>query len=425
MSSRLAPVALLCLVLLACAGCSDATDPPAGTGSGSGTIDPGAGTFVLKSAECELPGGGSCTVALVGSGLVLDEDGVHVEITVALRNDGRQPLAAPVTVVVSDFVPPTTWPVNGELPILDPAGTGPVPDVDGWYYDEELGEDRILDPGELSGGKTWRFRTEDQGPFSFATGVHGGEPPAESAISGFCFWDENRNGVRDDGDWPLPGFVRVVAPDSSVSTLATDRSGHYEYPVHVTGLHVLRFDPLIDTMYKDEDDGALIAPIAFSTPNPLHVLITPGLDGAPRGFHDAHFGAYIDMPPAPQIQFTDVSVDSLHNTPWQLLRAQVLEHNIMSFEIGFSGCQPLHDFTLWMSGGILESNPPQADIVLVHMTAEDCDMAMRGGRLYDLWPLAERFLQGYGPGTLLLNVHDYYGGVQQLEWRIDQVSPAG
>jgi hypothetical protein len=297
----------------------------------------------------------------------------------------------------------------------------PMPGVAGYWYDEQLGSDRVLDPGEVSDGKLWRFRTEDQGPFSFAMRIDAGTPPVMAVIAGGGFWDENRNGVRDEDEWHLPGFVRVTAPDSTVATLTTDRSGFYYYPLHTTGLHVLHFEPMIDTLAKTEEDR--FAPIAWSTPNPLHVLITPGPDGEPRGFHEAHFGAYADLPAVPRIRLTDTPVDSLHREPWQLIQAALHEHDMMSYEVGFSGCEPGHVFSLWATSLFMESNPPQANIVLVHETAEPCDMAMQGGYLFDLGPLADAYRAAYGSGTLILNVFDYEGRAQRLEWMVEDIHP--
>ncbi|MCP4574094.1 MAG: hypothetical protein GY838_17170 [bacterium] len=420
MSPRFAPLALLCLVLLAIAGCSDSSEPAAAGGDGSGTIDPGAGTYVLKSLQCPLPDGGYCRVELVGTDLVLDDDGEHVDLTVAVRNAGGAVLHGPLTVWVMDFEPTTTWPVNGDVPIMAAAElVAPAPGIAGYIYDGELGEDRVLDPGETTGGRLWRFRTEDQGSFSFAMRVNSSEPPAEAAISGVCFWDEDRDGVRDDGEWPMPGFIRVTAPDNTVTTLHTDRSGNYFYPLHTTGLYELFFDPMIDTVAKTGEDR--FAPIAYSTPNPRHVLIVPGPDGNPRGFHDADFGAYTDLPPpVPPIRFTDAPVDSLHREPWHMYEIALVE-NYLGFGVSFSGCQPEHDFSLWMSGGIMESMPPQVNIVLVHETAEECDAAFSGEYLFDLRPLADLVRQAYGPSTLILNVYDYRGDVHRLEWVIDEV----
>lgn len=419
MSTRLAPLALLCLVLLAFAGCSDSSEPAVSSGDGTGAVDPGAGTFVLKSLQCPIPGGGFCAVELIGTDLTLDDDGEHVDLTVAVRNAGREALHAPLTVWVSDFEPSSTWPVNGDVPIMAAA---PAPGIAGYIYEEELGEDRVLDPGEVSGGRLWRFRTEDQAPFSFAMRMDAGEPPLMAAISGHCFWDENRNGEYDDGEMPVLGFLKVTAPDSTHTTLVTDRSGYYSYALHTTGLHVIHCNPGIDTLHKGDDD---FAPIAFSTPNPLHVLITPDADGNPRGFHGANFGIYTDLPQLlPPIRFTETPVDSLHQEPWDLLEVGVTEDDRMGFEVGYSGCNQWHHFGLWMSGGFMESNPVQVDIVLVHYTAEACDAAFTGEYLFDLLPLAEEFRHLYGPGTLLLNVHDFAGDVQRIEWEIeDEIIP--
>ncbi len=415
---------LFIVALIVFSGCSDSSEPAAGNGESSGTIDPGTGTFVLKSVDVPLPGGGFVPVELIGTDLMLDDDGEHIDLTVAVRNAGRVPLS-PLALWLEEFTPPSTIVVNADSTKPPFGSMLPIPPYAfAFVYDDEFGSDRVLDPGEISASRLWRFGTLDQTPFSFALRVVPASEPTESAISGDCFWDENRNGVKDEGEGPLPGFVVVIAPDGTRTTMQTDRSGHYAYQLHTTGLHEVSFDPLVYTLDGGDDDPYPFAPIAYSTPNPRHVLITPGPDGLPRGFHDAHFGAYTDLPPPlPVIRFTDAPPNSLHLEPWHLMEVVVTEDDRLGVAVGYSGCQPEHRFSLWMSGGFMESFPVQANIVLVHETAEECDAAFQNEYLFDLAPLAASFREAYGRGVLILNFIDFQGEAHRLTWEIEDIYP--
>ena len=81
--------------------------------------------------------------------------------------------------------------------------------------------------------------------------------------------------------------------------------------------------------------------------------------------------------------------------PGDGIGAEIADHHLLQLEVGYSGCQPEHPFSLWMSGGFMESMPVQANIVPVHELAEDCDAAFTGARVFNLWPLRERFLEAY------------------------------
>jgi hypothetical protein len=402
---RLIPF-LSILILTLLTGCSDTTDPVLDEDDDSGRIDPGSGSFFLKSVDVTMAGGHIVRLDLVGSDLELDDDGIHIDLTVAVRNAANIVLPGPVTLWLGPIDPASVFVANPDtsLPV------GSIIPVDGFIYETEFGNDRLLEPGETSEGKLWRFRTPDQGSFSFGIGAETHGDPSGPVIAGTCFWDPNRNGVRDPGETPLaPGHVHITAPDSTRIEIPVDRDGGYVFLLQAAGLHRLEYIPLFDTF----------APLAFSTPNPRHVLITPGPDGVLRGFHDAHFGAYIDIPPgAPPIQFTDLPPDSLHYELWNLIEASILEDSFLRLEVGFSGCQPEHPFSLWMTGGFMESLPVQVDLVPVHELAEICDMYFTGVRVFNLMPLRDRFLDAYGPGVLLLNVIDFNGDTHQVEWGI-------
>ena len=181
--------------------------------------------------------------------------------------------------------------------------------------------------------------------------------------------------------------------------------GHYSFPVEMPGLYSLHFDPMIDTF----------APIGFSTPNPLEVLLVPGPDGQPGSFLDANFGMFNDFLFSPVIQFSDETPDSLQVGSYELLGAVLESPMSLNLEVGFSGCDPDEAFSLFMTGEFMESYPPQANIVLRKDFETDCDAAWQGEKRFDFGPLVQRFLESYGPGILLLNLHEFNGDVTQFE----------
>jgi hypothetical protein len=402
---RLIPF-LSILILTLLTGCSDTTDPVLDEDDDSGRIDPGSGSFFLKSVDVTMAGGHIVRLDLVGSDLELDDDGIHINLTVAVRNAANIVLPGPVTLWLGPIDPASVFVANPDtsLPV------GSIIPVDGFIYETEFGNDRLLEPGETSEGKLWRFRTPDQGSFSFGIGAETHGDPSGPVIAGACFWDPNRNGVRDPGETPLaPGHVHITAPDSTRIEIPVDRDGGYVFLLQAAGLHRLEYIPLFDTF----------APLAFSTPNPRHVLITPYPDGSLRGFPEANFGAYTDIPMGPPpIRFTETPLDSLHHAPWDLIGTEMVNSWNLVCDVGYSGCEPDHRFSLWTDGSFMESMPVQVNIVLVHETEELCPAAWRQGYPFDLSPLRNRFLDAYGPGVLLLNLIDFNGDRHQIEWGI-------
>lgn len=418
------------LALFALAGCSDSTAPdnPQGT-SGEvgdalveGSLDPGAGTFVLKTLDVPTPDGVRVRMQLVGSDLVTDPELDTVELMVALRSLHPDPLYPPVQVWLSQLAPAGVAVLNGDLmlPVFGPDGS-PTGDLAvGFDYSDLLGEDGVLSPQETSGAKLWRFSSPDLAPFTFGARAEFGLNPDLARLGGLCFHDDNRNGVAEPGEMPLPhGVVRVTFPGGDVSEAWVQPDGRFAVRVSEPGLYQVFYDPMIETF----------APVSFSTPNPRQVVMVRDADGVLQSFGGADFGLFTDLPLGPPpIRFTELPADSLHFEPWNLLDVRlesvpapdgtVVEAPLLALDVGFSGCQPEHPFSLYMSGGFMESMPVQARLVAVHELAEECDAAFTATRLFDLRPLRDRFLDAYGPGVLLLNVTDYFGNVQQVEWGI-------
>ena len=417
-------------VLLACAsclvpwlaGCSDSTEPSTEDSTqtatqGEGSFDASAGTFVLKTLDVPPPDGGPAVpIQLIGENLYVSPDSGLVSLDVSVQNLSTEPLYAPPALIwLHDFSPEAVAPINADFVVSpvavvdDGNGNSPIWPVDyGYDYADQLGEDGVLGPGETSAAKSWRFNNPDGVSFSFASQAEFGMVPDLPRIAGFCWLDDNRNGMREPHESLLSfGMVSITLPDGGVATVWLDESGHYAVPIQAAGLYRVYFDPMIDS-------AGYIVPIGFSTPNPLEVLITPGPDGQPQSFLDANFGVFADLPVQPVIQFADVPPDSLQIADYQLINARLETPWALWADVAFSGCSPEETFSLFMSGGFMESNPVQADLVLRKDVPTDCDAAWENEIHFDLGPLVERFLASYGPGELLLNLHTYGGDVQTL-----------
>ena len=415
----LRPISFLLAIILAVGllGCSESTSPdnPGGNLGGNsleGNVDPGTGTFVLKTLDVPTPEGPRARVQLIGSDLVSDPETDTVSLMVSLHSLHPEPLLAPATVWIGqlqpagvevlnpDFVRDPFEPEDGSLSLA----------MYGFDYTDLLGDDGMLGPEETSAAKQWQFMSPDLAPFAFGARAEFGPIHDLPRIAGLCWHDNNRNGIPEPDEQHLPhGVVVMHTPGGEVIDTFVGQNGRYSLPIEEAGLFEVFYDPMIDTF----------APIAFSTPNPRQVVITLGPDGQPQSFLDANFGLYTDLEPGPPlIQFTDLPPDSLHYELWKLIEASILQDHILRLEVGFSGCQPEHPFSLWMTGGFMESMPVQVNLVPVHELAEDCDAYFTGVKDFNLWPLRENFLRAYGPGVLLLNVIDFNGEAHQIEWGI-------
>ncbi len=407
-------------VLLLAGACSDSTAPgQADDGTGrigaEGSLDPATGTFVLKTLDLPPPWDGpSIRVQLIGSNLSVDRTTEQISLDVAIRNFSGRTLYAPAVVWIEGFTPESVTVVNPDLTLIPPSLAATDTSFAYWVrygfdYSRLLGEDGALDHEATSETKTWIFHDPDLASFSFQGWAEFGMEPERPRIAGRCFVDFDRDGVPDPNEPPLQGaFIVAHGPDGEAVRVQPDERGYYTVPVERPGLYSIACNVALE-----------MPPFRhWTTPNPLEVLLTPGTDGVPNSFLAAHFGqAGYDSVPVPMIEFTDRTPDDLIIAPWSLLEASI-DRQVLRMHVGLSGCQPDHPFSLWMSGGFMESEPVQVNIVLVNELEEDCDAWFERELEFDLGPLQEAYMQAYGPGELVLNLIQPDGTQQELIWGI-------
>jgi len=397
-------------------GCSETTAPAGGdSGLGQigaeGTYDQESGTFVLKTLQLPPPWDGPpIQIQLIGSNLHVDADGETVALDVAIRSQHADPLYAPAVVWVEGFEPPSVTITNSDFLIMPPGVTPPDTfayfERFGFDYAGLLGGDGILEFEETSEAKTWIFHDPGLLSFAFQGWAEFGTAPDLPRIAGRCFVDENNDGRPAPDEPPLGGAGVVVdLPDGDTVFVQPDADGHYALTVESAGL------------YRVRCEMEWMAPflLCFTTPNPREVLLTPGPDGRPASFLDAHFGLCAwDPPVTPPIVFTDLPAHELHFGHWTLIGAAVVDERYLRLHVGFSGCQPDQPFTLYASGAFMESNPPQVNVVLRHDVEEDCDAWFEDELLFDLHPLWLSYFESYGPGVLLMNLITFDGAAHQI-----------
>lgn len=410
-SRRLTVVAACVLLVWATllAGCSDSSAPDK---AADNRLDPGSGTFSLKDVAVPGPDGMPMLLRLVGSDLVVDAQAGTVSLSVRVLNLSAEAIQPPLVAWIRALQPASVTPLNADFtfpgPLTDPAVA--VTDTAGWGYDySALLAGQPLPPGEATPAKTWTFADPDLVPFSFTARIETGAFTGQARLAGRLFLDLDRDGLPSASEPPfLAGGVQVTAPGGVVSWSSPGPDGWWELPVRVAGLYEVLFVPM--------EMGP--RPVPLTTPNPRQVVVTTGPDGQLLSWREGHFGVARDAPPPPPptgvIGFTERRPEQLHRAPWLLLRAGVRGPRL-ELQVGYSGCEPDHAFSLWMSGGFLESFPPRAHLTLVHETMEACDAAFTQEIGFDLMPLFGRYAEQYGQGPLVLVLHGPDGFAHEIE----------
>lgn len=410
------PRGLCLLCALLAAGCN--SEPrggdanPDGIGHFDGTIDPSHGTIILNSATITGTDGTPLELTLIGRNLRIDTvptptTVVEVVMDVSVRNKGAVGLYAPAEVGVFGLN-------QIEMPNADRTQClrcAPVPPCgcSFWYsYLDLLGGDGVLAPGEESGARPWRFRMRRVAPFSFIAQARFGLEPNRPHIAGITFMDLNENGQKDPDEFPAGGVtLRIAGPGIEDLVVAVDDHGAWSLPVTDPGLYTILATP-----------PPTFAPVHFTTPNPLQVVLTPGPGGTPDSYDEANFGIANDPLGIPPVILFEGDPARLKQDSYGLLHAG-LSGTVLTLQVGFSGCSGDHPLALYQVGGFMESNPVQAQLILSHDSrGEMCDAYFTRMLSYDLRPIQEAYRKAYGqPGVVLLNLKLPGGETRQFTLR--------
>jgi hypothetical protein len=120
-------------------------------------------------------------------------------------------------------------------------------------------------------------------------------------IGGVVYRDDNRNGLREEGEPGIPGIVVALKKlhdddDKVVLLTRTDVEGHYRFCCFGAGV----YEVFVGTSYESEWD--------VTTTNPLLVTLVEGPDGRVQSFLEAHFGLFLLHPPPPENLFGPIIV---------------------------------------------------------------------------------------------------------------------
>jgi len=268
-----------------------------------------------------------------------------------------------------------------------------------WFdYQNALGDDGSLTPGETSAARTWIFAVPGLGPFAFQAGITLVDAPA-AHIGGAAFVDRNRNGAHDpDEAGFVAGQVVLVGPDGHLERAPLREGGRFRFAVTAAGLYTLRLVPNPD--------------VCAVAPGPIEVVLPQGPDGQPASYDGALFAVAPCADTDAVVHLTDAAPDSIRQDPYDLLDAR-LEGNVLALGVGFSGCSPEHPLTLWASTRFMESEPPRTWILLAHDDrGELCDAYFRRDLRVDLEPLRRALVHAYGePVRAILELRDPSGVV--------------
>ncbi|MDX1740251.1 MAG: hypothetical protein R3178_03120, partial [Rhodothermales bacterium] len=192
--------------------------------------------------------------------------------------------------------------------------------------------------------------------------------------------------------------------------VSVDGDGRYAIAVREAGLYSLWAMP-----------PPTFAPVEPTTSNPLEVVLLRGSDGDVQSFLEADFG-WANSPLLPPVLFVE-STESIALDQYALGTIQLGAQSLF-MRVGFSGCGPDHPFQLYMVGGLMESFPPQARLVLSHDDlGELCDAYFERDLTFDLWPILHLTAGPDGSmSSVIIHFEAWDGQVFTFEVSPDHVS---
>ncbi len=404
---QLSPFALVAIML---AGCSDGTAPGGGPQSGDlalgGSFDADGETFLLGVTDT-LPGN-PLVVELIGGGLVLDPEDEEVSLQVAIRNVGAD-IHPPVMIWLGDFVPGSVSVVNPDAVAVSGGLADILPPAYGFDYSELLGEDGVLASGETSRSKPWIFHDPGLASFAFGARLDAGLAPGLARLGGRVWVDRNGNGQlrrrraglarRADhgGDARRRGAPGLQRPRGPLRPACRDRGA-------LSGaLRLLDLRHAAAALHDAESAERAHRAGRRAVSRRASCTPTSASTGAP-----GRPSRWSSRRPHPS------------RCTWRPGRSsrRGSQDDALGLQVGFSGCQPEHPWTLYICGGFMESNPVQVRAVLVHELEEECDAAFTRVLPFSLHPLRMAYEMAYGSGTLLIQLVDFQGQVHTIEYYV-------
>lgn len=388
---RLAILPLLGLPLLFACG-QEATAPEAG----GAHVDPATGQVVLSRTE----GPDGTRLSLVGRHLQADASSGRVSLDVSIRNDGDVHVFGPFEVRLHSFRPARVTPANADHHYVDRGG------VETWVYGYDAVDSMGIGPGGETAARQWQFDMPELAPFSFGARIGLAHGPATPSLGGMVYLDDGYLGPPNADRRPFAGgIVELTRPDGSSGEAVVGDEGRYRFPLAAAGLHELRYLP-----------PPSFAPVCFTTPNPLQVVVTAGEDGQPEGYLRADFGVDPSCGgPVPPVRLFSGKDPDAPRDPWSLLAAGA-QGSVVRLRVGISGCGPDHPFALFASTDFMESEPVQVRAFLAHDDLDQlCDAWFERELRFDASPLLRAHAEAYGaPGPVVLRLELPDGTVQRL-----------
>ncbi len=121
-------------------------------------------------------------------------------------------------------------------------------------------------------------------------------PPPPGSLSGFVYLDNNQDGVRDGGDWAMPGVTVTLQGNGVNTSLQTDSNGAYSFANLVPGTYTITKTPPAGYDEGTNNVGSLGGSVNGDT---FTVTVPPGGNGT-----DYNFGEITLPSPPPNVQPT-------------------------------------------------------------------------------------------------------------------------
>ena len=145
------------------------------------------------------------------------------------------------------------------LPYLEFEANKGLQDPGNYLWNDEYNQNEAGSPYQATSGDTSKseFGTQGLGNIYELDTLRGGPltPPAAASLSGFVYFDENLNSVRDDGEIGIVGVTLILTNSDGmeIGTTVTGSDGSYSFTALATGTYTITEVQPID--YFDGGDN--------------------------------------------------------------------------------------------------------------------------------------------------------------------------